>query len=197
MHGSANRCAMTTPACSSNRWRRFSSCCQATCGCQARAENLEAEVRLPPALLGDSCDLRQFGGAADATHKKLQYLWAVAADPEAARSLAFFAVHSHASDGVTAASANIARFRCLFRATGSSPCSAPALVDSTPSWRRPRPFSRDALPATRKPGATEADAIPAACLCWVLPSSASSWLPLVGLSGATALAKGGRKERFR
>jgi O-glycosyl hydrolase len=59
----------------------------------------------PEDLLGDAYGLWQLGSGANRADKNLQYLQAVAADPEAARALAFFAIHGYASDGVTAAGA--------------------------------------------------------------------------------------------
>jgi len=57
----------------------------------------------PEDLLGsDAYALWQFGRA-PGVHKNLQYLAAVAQDPEASRALSFFAVHAYSSDGVHSA----------------------------------------------------------------------------------------------
>ena len=57
----------------------------------------------PEDLLNDNTwGLWQFGGGATTTHKNLQYLSAIAADPVAASALDFFCIHGYATDGVTA-----------------------------------------------------------------------------------------------
>jgi len=53
-------------------------------------------------LGGDAYALWQFGSA-PGVHKNLQYLAAIAQDPEASRALSFFAVHAYSSDGVHSA----------------------------------------------------------------------------------------------
>ena len=60
----------------------------------------------PEDLLGDVHGLWQLGGNAKPTHKNLQYLSVVAADPEASAALAFFAIHGYAADGITSAGAS-------------------------------------------------------------------------------------------
>jgi hypothetical protein len=56
-------------------------------------------------LGGDSWGLWQYGGGDSTTHKNLQYLQNIAADPQAAAAEAFFCIHGYASDGVSAANA--------------------------------------------------------------------------------------------
>ncbi len=65
----------------------------------------------PEDLLGDVYGLWQVGAGANVTDKNLQYLQAVAADPKAARALAFFAIHGYASDGMTAVGAQPDQWR--------------------------------------------------------------------------------------
>jgi MYXO-CTERM domain-containing protein len=55
---------------------------------------------------GDAYAMWQFGGGNTTVHKNLQYLQAVAADPDAAKALSFFCIHGYDSNGVTAAGAN-------------------------------------------------------------------------------------------
>jgi O-glycosyl hydrolase len=54
-------------------------------------------------LGGDGYGMWQYGGGSNITHKNLQYLENIAADPEAAAALDFFCVHGYASDGVSSA----------------------------------------------------------------------------------------------
>ncbi|MBR9922094.1 MAG: T9SS type A sorting domain-containing protein [Bacteroidetes bacterium] len=56
-------------------------------------------------LGGDSYGMWQYGGAADPTHKNLQYLQNIASDAEAAEAIDFFCIHGYGSDGVTSAGA--------------------------------------------------------------------------------------------
>ena len=56
-------------------------------------------------LGGDIWGLWQYGGGASTTHKNLQYLQNIAADPQAAAAEAFFCIHGYASDGVSATDA--------------------------------------------------------------------------------------------
>lgn len=67
-----------------------------------------APIRLmgPEDLLGgDAYGLWQYGGGSTTTHKNLQYLQNIAADPLAATAVSFFCIHGYASDGVNAANA--------------------------------------------------------------------------------------------
>lgn len=57
-------------------------------------------------LGGDAYGLWQYGGGDDATHKNLQYLQNIAADPAAAAAVDFFCIHGYDSDGVTAGGAD-------------------------------------------------------------------------------------------
>jgi O-glycosyl hydrolase len=81
------------------------------------------DIRLmgPEDLLGDVYGLWQIGAGANATDKNLQYLQAVAADPEAARALAFFAIHGYASDGMTAVGAQPDQWRYWSRGWDEPP----------------------------------------------------------------------------
>jgi O-glycosyl hydrolase len=54
-------------------------------------------------LGGDGWGFWQYGGGTTATHKNLQLIQAVAADPAAASALGFFSIHGYAPDGVNAA----------------------------------------------------------------------------------------------
>jgi len=67
-----------------------------------------ASIKLmgPEDLLGgDPYGMWQFGGGSSTTHKNLQYLQNIAADPIAAAAESFFCIHGYASDGVNAANA--------------------------------------------------------------------------------------------
>jgi O-glycosyl hydrolase len=58
----------------------------------------------PEDLMGsDAGSMWQFEGNAEPSHKNLQYLQNIAADPEAADSVDFFAIHSYATDGASSA----------------------------------------------------------------------------------------------
>ncbi len=65
----------------------------------------------PEDLLGDAYGLWQLGDRTNPTDKNLAYLQAVAADPEAAGALGFFAIHGYAPDGVSAAGASAELWR--------------------------------------------------------------------------------------
>jgi O-glycosyl hydrolase len=56
-------------------------------------------------LGGDAYGMWQYGGGSTTTHKNLQYLQNIAADPIAAAAESFFCIHGYASDGVNAANA--------------------------------------------------------------------------------------------
>jgi O-glycosyl hydrolase len=57
-------------------------------------------------LGGDVWGMWQFGGGNNVTQKNLQYLKAIAEDPEAAKALAFFNIHGYAPDGASSAGAS-------------------------------------------------------------------------------------------
>jgi len=57
-------------------------------------------------LGGDGWGLWQYGGGNDITHKNLQYLQNIAADPVADQALDFFCIHGYAPDGVSSAGAD-------------------------------------------------------------------------------------------
>ena len=68
-----------------------------------------APIRImgPEDLLGgDIWGLWQYGGGSSTTHKNLQYLQNIGADPGVAAAVSFFCIHGYASDGVNAANAN-------------------------------------------------------------------------------------------
>ncbi len=56
-------------------------------------------------LGGDPYGMWQYGSGSSITHKNLQYLQNLAADPVAAAAESFFCIHGYASDGVSAANA--------------------------------------------------------------------------------------------
>jgi O-glycosyl hydrolase len=56
-------------------------------------------------LGGDPYGMWQYGGGSSTTHKNLQYLQNIEADPVAAAAESFFCIHGYASDGVSAANA--------------------------------------------------------------------------------------------
>jgi O-glycosyl hydrolase len=57
-------------------------------------------------LGGDAWGLWQYGGGSDVTHKNLQYLQAIGADPTASAAVAFFNIHGYDADGASAAGAD-------------------------------------------------------------------------------------------
>jgi O-glycosyl hydrolase len=57
-------------------------------------------------LGGDGWGFWQYGSGAGVTHKNLQFLRDVAADPAAGSALGFFSIHGYAPDGVSAAGAD-------------------------------------------------------------------------------------------
>ena len=57
-------------------------------------------------LGGDPYGMWQYGGGNDVTHKNLQYLRNIAADPEADEAVDFFCIHGYDSDGVTSSGAD-------------------------------------------------------------------------------------------
>lgn len=68
-----------------------------------------APIRIlgPEDLLGgDGWGLWQYGGGSDVTHKNLQYLKEIAADPDAAQAIHGFAIHGYAPDGMSSAGAS-------------------------------------------------------------------------------------------
>ncbi len=54
-------------------------------------------------LGGNAYGMWQYGGNDNPTHKNLQYLQNISADPEAAEAVDFFAIHGYANDGVSSA----------------------------------------------------------------------------------------------
>jgi hypothetical protein len=56
-------------------------------------------------LGGDAYGMWQYGSGSTTTHKNLQYLQNIAADPTAAAAESFFCIHGYAADGVSAANA--------------------------------------------------------------------------------------------
>jgi O-glycosyl hydrolase len=67
----------------------------------------DIKIKGPEDLMGgDAWGMWQYGGGSDTTHKNLQYLRDINADPCAAAALAFFCIHGYASDGVSSSGAN-------------------------------------------------------------------------------------------
>jgi O-glycosyl hydrolase len=65
------------------------------------------KIKGPEDLMGgDVWGMWQYGGGSDTTHKNLQYLQNINADPCAAAAIAFFCIHGYASDGVSSAGAS-------------------------------------------------------------------------------------------
>jgi O-glycosyl hydrolase len=70
----------------------------------AHPELAPIQLMGPEDLLGgDGYSLWQFGAGDDQVQKNLQYLAAMAGDPEAQSALSFFSIHGYAPDGVTGA----------------------------------------------------------------------------------------------
>ncbi len=96
-----------------------------------------APIRLmgPEDLLGDSAySLWQYGSGTTATHKNLQYLAAIDADPLAKAALAHACIHGYANDGVTAAGASPTAWGWWTNGWSASPASGiPAGVKGTAS----------------------------------------------------------------
>ncbi len=89
------------------------------------------KIEGPEDLLGgDGWALWQYGSGADVTHKNLQYLQAVAADPAAAAALDFFSIHGYAPDGVSSAGADPKSWDWWANGWSSAPAAGlPAKVD--------------------------------------------------------------------
>lgn len=60
---------------------------------------------------GSAYQLWQLGSGRDTSHKNLQFIAAVQANPEAARALSFFSVHAYAADGINPAGADATTWR--------------------------------------------------------------------------------------
>lgn len=82
---------------------------------------------------GDGWGMWQYGGGSDTTHKNLQYLSNIAADPAAAAALAFFNIHGYAPDGVSAAGADPKQWR--WWAEGWTTAPAQGLPDIAAGFR--------------------------------------------------------------
>lgn len=66
----------------------------------------DIKIMGPEDLLGgDAYGMWQYGGGSDPTHKNLQYLAAIAQDPEAMEAIDFFCIHGYDSDGISASGA--------------------------------------------------------------------------------------------
>jgi O-glycosyl hydrolase len=90
----------------------------------------------PEDLLGNSAyGLWQFGSGTNITHKNLQYLSQVAADPVAASALGFFNIHGYAPDGITAAGSDPQEWIWWRSGWTSSPAAGlPAMVAGFQSY---------------------------------------------------------------
>ena len=87
----------------------------------------------PEDLLGDNpFSMWQFGAGPGATHKNLQYITAVAQDPEAAAALGFFCIHGYANDGATATGADSDTWRRWAEGWKESP--APGIPANIPGF---------------------------------------------------------------
>lgn len=97
-----------------------------------------APIRLmgPEDLLGgDAYGMWQYGGGANPTHKNLQYLQNIAADPIAAAALSFFCIHGYANDGVTASGATPTQWNWWLNGWTTSPAPGiPANVNGTGAY---------------------------------------------------------------
>jgi O-glycosyl hydrolase len=71
----------------------------------------------------DAYALWQYGAGADAVHKNLQYLAAVARDAEASAALSFFAVHAYARDGVHGSGSDATMWRWWSDGWSSAPAA--------------------------------------------------------------------------
>ena len=79
---------------------------------------------------GDGWGMWQYGGGSDVTHKNLQYLANVAADPAAASALAFFNIHGYAPDGASSAGGDPTQWRWWVDGWTTAPAQGlPAQVD--------------------------------------------------------------------
>lgn len=87
---------------------------------------------------GDPYSLWQFGSGATATHKNLQYLQAVAADPVAAAAMSGFAIHGYAPDGIGSAGADPAQWNAWANGWTASPAAGiPAKVSGFKAFGKP------------------------------------------------------------
>lgn len=86
-------------------------------------------------LGGNGYALWQYGGGDNVTHKNLQYLKAIAEDPEAARAIGFFNIHGYAPDGVSSAGASPQSWLWWANGWTSSPAAGlPAQVQGFKSY---------------------------------------------------------------
>ncbi len=83
-------------------------------------------------LGGDAYALWQYGGGDTATHKNLQYLSNIAADPDAASAIDFFCIHGYAPDGVSSAGADPQSWD--WWANGWSESPAPGIPADVPGF---------------------------------------------------------------
>ncbi|MDB4984860.1 MAG: hypothetical protein JWN04_38 [Myxococcaceae bacterium] len=85
----------------------------------------------------DPYALWQYGAGASAVAKNLQYLAAVAADPEAARALSFFAVHAYSRDGVHGSGDDPKMWRWWLDGWSSAPAQGlPQQVSGTRAYHK-------------------------------------------------------------
>ena len=86
-------------------------------------------------LGGDAYGMWQFGGSSNPTHKNLQYLQGIAAEPAAAAALSFFCIHGYADDGVTASGSTPTEWNWWLNGWTSSPAAGiPPNVKGTAAY---------------------------------------------------------------
>jgi O-glycosyl hydrolase len=86
-------------------------------------------------LGGDGYGMWEYGGGNNTTHKNLQYLQNIAADPDADKALDFFCIHGYAADGVNAAGATPQQWDWWVNGWSSSPAAGlPASVKGFASY---------------------------------------------------------------
>lgn len=88
-------------------------------------------------LGGDGYGMWQYGGGTDVTHKNLQYLEEIAADPDAEKAIDFFCIHGYAPDGVSSAGATPQQWQWWAEGWQSSPgAGLPASVKGFKSYSK-------------------------------------------------------------
>ncbi|MDB4976892.1 MAG: hypothetical protein JWN48_5233 [Myxococcaceae bacterium] len=85
----------------------------------------------------DAYALWQYGAGPGAVHKNLQYLAAIAADPEARAALSFFAVHAYARDGVHGSGEDDTMWRWWVEGWSTAPAAGlPSTALGTRAYRK-------------------------------------------------------------
>ncbi len=95
-------------------------------------------IKGPEDLLGgDAYGMWQYGGGATTTHKNLQLLRDIAADPAAAAAVDFFAIHGYAGDGLNSAGSDPKLWSWWKNGWSSSPAAGiPANVKGFQSYAK-------------------------------------------------------------